>query len=388
MLRIPAAVVWLALCALLAMVGFQLGQWTAQPVPATAALVLGQAVPAHLAPLPAPMPAAVDASANTPAIPNDAAQVQGTGKPSYLADWRLFNQIIDAAKTNPAAAMQQVAGLRGPLRQQAEFQIVSLWAERDSNGVWLWLSANRADNTALFIHALEAVARVQPNVATAYAEQLLNGHRELRRDIYQALITGLGQGGAYLQAVQVVEKISLEPESTSALLHQILETWGLYDPQGAMQWLSRQSDDDKARYSDQLMKSWAAGDPQLAVAAAQSLTGEMRVKLLETSFPKWLAQDAAAASSWLMAQPSSKNLDALFYEVIESGAVKSQPQQALAWAEKITNDEQRLGAITGILSLEKQQNEAAALAHLKSLSTLSDAQRAQLYNDLAFKSSY
>lgn len=390
MIKISQAFVWLVLSVICAVAAFYLGRWTA-PVHEESSLAASLPAVASIdSGAPPQVPAGNSGGQPELLAPASTAVTGGPdaarGKPSYRADLLRFEQLMALAKTNPAAAMQQSGMLRGELKLKAEKEILSLWAERDPNGVWSWLTANRRTSNALFIAVLEPIARSQPNVAIAFAESMVAEHRELRRDIYQSLVTGLAQNGAYAQAVTLIERLTLEPDSKAAFIDQLVDVWASYEPQAALAWLNRQPLDYKEKHLDKLMKSWAAGDPAVAVEAAMSLTGEHRNVLLQSAFPKWLEQDAPAAANWLSAQTPTAELDSLIAESVSAGQWADQPREALKWAEKITTEELRLSAITGQLSIMKQQNPSMALAQLRALNTLSQAQKDQLYIDLAFKS--
>lgn len=388
MIRISQALFWLAVGVFFCALAFFLGRWTAPSE-------INQALPSQINTQISPVPPVAPNAVATTHAPADQSVGQALsdlsfdlgGRSSYARDMKRYELLMTLAKANPAAAMQQVSVLRGGLKQKAEREILSLWAERDANGVWSWLSTNRTDNKALFIQVLEPVARVQPNVAIGYAEGLVATHRELRRDVYQALITGLAQGGAYSQAVTLIEKLTIEAEAKTAFINQLLEDWATYEPQEALNWLERQPQDYKEKHLDKLLKTWVAGEPQVAIDAAMALTGGARNELLQTAFPKWLVADPALAVNWLAAQKPAPELDGLISEVVLSDYLKDQESQALSWAEKIIAEEARLRAITSILSALKQRNSAAALAQLQSLKSLTETQRAQLYTELAFKSS-
>jgi hypothetical protein len=184
----------------------------------------------------------------------------------------------------------------------------------------------------------------------------------------------------------LVERLEIEPETKAELMNLVVGAWATYEPQAAMQWVMTQPEEFKATAVATMGESWSEADPQAAVNFAAGLgSGAARDSLLQPSFKKWLALDPAAASTWLASAPPNKDLDPLISELTAQPSMNNgQVKEALTWAGKMHDPELRLSAVTSILSAFKQKDPSAAAAYLHETSYLSDTERLQLMEDLAF----
>lgn len=307
-------------------------------------------------------------------------------KHSYASDYQLMQQLIALAASNPQSAMEQALHLKGALRAKAQAAILEVWGGIDPNAAWNWVQSFQPENRAQFIHLLEVIGRSEPRSAIALAEKFAVEHRELRKDIYLATVTGLTQSGAYSQARDLVEHLVIEPETKAELMNLVLGAWATYEPQTALQWVMTQPEEFKTAAVATMSESWSEADPQAAVNFAASLGGgATRDSLLQPAFKKWLALDSAAASTWLASAQPGKDLDPLISELAtQPSANNGQVKEALTWAGKVQDPELRLSTVTSILSAFKQKDPTAAAAYLHEISYLSDVERLQLMEDLAF----
>lgn len=304
---------------------------------------------------------------------------------SYAADTKTLQGLLVLAETNPQLAMERAQDFKGPIRLKAESAILDIWATKDPNGAWNWLQSFRPGNTEQFISVLETIGRSEPRSALSYAQKFADSRHEMRKDIYLAAITGITQAGAYSVATEFLEHLDIEPAIKGELISFVASSWGVYEPQAAMQWLSKQPQELRAGAASRLSESWADVDPQGATNYAASVPSPESDPALQQSFSKWLATDSAAATAWLAAEPDQKNLDPLLSEVAtQPELVNSQVKTALSWAERVTDPELRLSTVTTILSAFKQRDSRAALAYLQEITFLTDAERSQLKENLAF----
>jgi hypothetical protein len=330
-------------------------------------------------------------AANSPApvavnLPHKPSTAQGLGKPSYATDYQFMQQLIALAATNPQLAMEQALSLKGALKVQAQTAILAVWGGVDPSAAWNWVVSFQPDNNAQFISLLEVIGRREPRTAMAFAEKFVAEHRELRKDIYAAALAGITQAGAYSLGIDWLEGLELEAETKAELRNFVVSAWAPYEPQAAMQWVLAQPEQQQAAAIDRLSESWSDTDPQAAVNFAANLnSGAKREALLLSAFKKWLSADSAAASSWLASAQLHKDFDPLISEFATQPSVNNgQVKAALDWAGKVHDPELRLSTVTSILSAFKQKDPSAASAYLQDIAYLSDAERTQLREDLAF----
>lgn len=306
------------------------------------------------------------------------------GGGSYAADYQSLQALVALAATNPQLAMEQAQRFKGAIKARAETAILEVWGGVDPYGAWNWVTSFQPENGSQFIKLLEVIGRSQPQTAVSYAEKYVAAHRELRKDIYVATLTGITQAGDYRLATQLLGSLQLEPEVKAELTSMVVTNWAAYEPQAAMKWVASQPEDTKAATLEQLGSSWADADPEGAVNFAASLRDQSRDNLLLPSFKKWLEADSAAATSWLSAQ-HDKAFDPLLSEVATMPELMNDHvKNALAWAGQIHEPELRINTLTSILSAFKQKDPSSAAAYLQEISYLTDAERSRLHQDLAF----
>lgn len=327
-------------------------------------------------------PVVVPASIAQPSQPKNG----GALSRGYAADYQQMQLLVALAATNPQLAMEKAAHFKGVIKAKAQAAILDVWGANDPAAAWNWVETVQPENNQQLIKLLEVIGTHEPRTAVAYAEKFVAAHRELRKDSYTALLTGMTQGGAYQQAMDVLSRLELEPESKTELTNLVVSAWAAYEPQAALHWLATQSEDVRTSAMAPLGESLAETDPQAAVNFAASVSGPESESLLLPAFQKWLRADAAAAGNWLASAPPNKDFDPIISELATQPASNnSQVREGLVWAGKIQNPELRMATATSILSAFKQKDPTAAAAYLQELTYLSDKERAQLKEDLAFE---
>lgn len=306
-----------------------------------------------------------------------------TTKRSYATDHQQLQALLALAASNPQAAMESAQAFRGAIKAKAETEILDIWAAQDPSAAWNWVTSFAPDNNAHYIRLLEVIGRNEPRAAIQFAEQFVANHRELRKDIYQSLLAGIAQGGAYDQAAQVLVAAVLEPQVKAELTGALVSDWAAYEPQAAMQWLASQPGELDEAALVRLGQSWAAADPQGATQYLATMKGRVRDDLLLPSFNRWLTNDPAGAANWLAASQRDASYDPLINELVTSPGFEGQTKTALDWTERMKDPQQRLSTLTSILSAARQRDPAAASAYLRALNYLSEAERQQLASDLA-----
>jgi|GEM_PF-2565431 len=320
----------------------------------------------------------------TPAITAlEPAMQAHAGARNYRSDYQQLQALVVLAATHPQVALEQSQALRGAMKAQAQAAILDVWATHNAFAAWAWLQTNQPNNNAQFIKLLAVVGRSEPAIAIGFAEQFVGAHRELRKDIYQSLLTGMAQAGAYNSALQLLSGLDIEADTKAELNRMVVSAWAIYEPQAALQWLEAQPEEFKAATLNGLGDALSEADPQVMVTFAAAQTGTVRESLLLPAFKQWLETDPAEAAAWLSAMPLQKDFDPIISEMATSPSLlQGQVGEALKWAGRIQDQELRLNAVTSILSVFKQQDPQAAAAYLRSLSYLTESERTRLSENL------
>jgi hypothetical protein len=304
---------------------------------------------------------------------------------TYAADAQQLQLLIALAATNPALAMEKTRQFNGAIKAKAEAAILEVWGSIDPNGAWNWVQLVQPENNVQLIKLLEVIGRTEPRTAMSYAEKYVESHGELRKDIYSSLVAGIIQNGAYDLAIDLVGRLAIEAETKAELTNSILSLWAAYEPQATMQWMMTQPEEVKVANIDRLGEAWADADPQGAVNFAAMQSGATRESLLLPAFKKWLATDAAAATTWLSAAQRHKDFDQIIVEVAtQPSTTNTDVKAALVWAGQVHDAELRVSAVTSILSAFKQKDPHTAATYLQEITYLTDSERTRLAEDLAF----
>lgn len=366
-----------------AALAFMAGRWTA-PVDETLSSTRVELASANNSAEIAPSP--IKVTTQTVAPQQSRPSVSGSPSRGYAADYQQLQLLIALAATNPQLAMEKTLQFKGAIRAKAQAAILEVWAANDPSAAWNWVESFQPENSQQFIKLLEVIGTHEPRIAVSYAEKFVAAHRELRKDSYMSLLAGITQAGAYNLAIDVLSHLEIEPETKTELTNRVVSAWAAYEPQAAMQWVMAQPEELKAMVMEPLGESLSDADPQAAVNFAASLSGSARESLLLPAFKKWLSTDVAAASSWLASAQLNKDFDPVISELATQPTTNNgQVKSALAWAGKIQNPELRIATTVSILSAFKQKDPGTAAAYLHELSYLSDTERAQLKEDLAFE---
>jgi hypothetical protein len=367
----------------IALLAFAAGRWTSPGHSLSSPVSENLTVSYNPAPV-----ESLSRTTNAPAVfePQSGQKIVGSSTRGYAADYQQMQLLIALAATNPQLAIEKTLQFKGAIKARAQAAILDVWAANDPSAAWNWVESVQPENSQQFIKLLEVIGVREPHIAVSYAEKFVAAHRELRKDAYTSLLSGITQGGAYNLAIDAVSRLEIEPETKAELTNMVVSNWAAYEPQSAMQWVMTQPEELKSATLEPLAESWSDTDPQAAVNFAAGLSGSLRESLLLPSFKKWLGVDAASAGSWLASAQLSKDFDPVVSELAtQPTSNNGQVKAALEWAGKIQNSELRLNTATSILSAFKQKDAATAAAYLQELGYLSDAERVQLKENLAFE---
>lgn len=354
---------------------FYFGRWTTPPVySAPVNSAVAEQIAARNCPVVAVAPSP---AANTSNSPKNQAQ------PSYQGDLAHLAQLKTLAQTAPAAALEQTSALRGELKTQAQAELLALWAKQDPQAAWYWLETYQPHNHPAFIALLTNIAIDQPQAALDLAVSFAQANPSIKKDIYQAALKGLAQGGAYDSGSFLIAYLDDQEGIKADLISQLASDWALYEPEAALQWLRAQAD-QPVTVMGRLAAVWAETDPGAATEFSAQQPAVMRDELLTQSFGRWVSSDAANASAWLAAQPAARELDPLISQWVEqASADPGYLSQSLALTGRMTDPEQRINTLLGILSPLRQRDPNMAAAQIAGLQYLSVAEQQRIKNELA-----
>jgi hypothetical protein len=342
--------------------------------------------------------AAICTAANTTSVsnPNQASEKQfqknqstANQRPSYQRDLDILRSLETLATSAPAAALEQASRFKGDLRSQAQTTLLALWARTNPFAAWNWLETYQPDNQAAFLALLKQIGIYQPQTALDLAETMAKANPTMKKDVYQAALKGMAQGGDYESAGFLIDYLDDQEGIKQALISQLAGDWAAYEPAAALHWLMTQPAQLTAPAKGRLGAVWAETDPANATQFALQSAPDIRAEMLEQSFSLWLAEDTANAAVWLDSQPTSPSLDPLIRQLLEHTANDpSYLNQALDLSAHISDSETRINSLLSLLSSLRQRDPAQATTKITQLAFLSESERQRLQRELALTNQF
>lgn len=294
-------------------------------------------------------------------------------------------QLLEAlAAVDPEAAMAQAQQLKGDRQAQAVAAVLAVWGEHDPDAAWKWVAP---DNIYQYDQLLEVFGKNDPEIAARFASGLAGSRPELTQELYLAALMGITHAGGYGTARHMVESANISSEDRNVLMNYVAGAWASYDPQSAAQWVMGQSGDAQNSALIGLGESWSNVDPQAAANFAARLTGSpQRQLLLQQSISKWLMENPTAATNWLASAENHQDYDQAIHTLSTlPNLVRDQAPTALAWSERIYDNNLRMTAVQQILGEMKVKDPVGAVTYARNAPNFTQLQRTQLLNGLEGK---
>jgi hypothetical protein len=198
-----------------------------------------------------------------------------------------------------------------------------------------------------------------------------------------ALIAALSGCRDRALVLRVIEAL---PDATmqAYVVNRLVETWARTDPAAVAAWLDAlPAAIDTMVAQVTVHRIWAGTDAPAAVSHALAIWKTSGAsEPLAAGISAWIVRDAAAAGAWIAAQPRDPVLDRAAAELARSDAVVQQPDIAIRWAQRISNDGQRLQSLETFFARWLDVDRFAARQYLRSSQLLSEQDRSELRESL------
>ncbi len=284
------------------------------------------------------------------------------------------------ATTDPVEACAYAVKLKLPsLGLPPLADPLKVWAARDPRAALAWLRANSgADNTAAKpggwrpISSLRwifgAWALQDMPAAVAEFKQLKEPHE------IDGAITGLSEmaagatdRGEMLSAILAAKSAKGGRDSWHDI-SRLLERWSVVHPQELAAWVDAQEVPKPSHSSlgKSVLKGWLQTDPTAAVQWWLAAPGgyDDKSHRMEGIVEAWSQFDVFAAAEWLTQQPLDEHA-AKSMSTLSQKLASSDPERALAWAERIPVEAYRDSAVASVFTTWAQKDRPAALAALE-----------------------
>lgn len=304
------------------------------------------------------------------------------------------------AQADPAAAMQWLQEQStGAERLRGMLEVVALWAADDSEAALFWLESNAQGLARLetLNNGIELWAGRDPRAAAEWIDGMANDGSKIVAAKSLAASWGRRDPEKVVAWLETLPDDEIKASSALALA----EAWAQHDPQAASRWAFRQAQSsgdvrplknslmaytlENPTGAEALVRQLAADDNNpagtLAYVQARAEIDPARtvdwLSSLEQSDPihqsdnfaqyteaavaEWTKNDSIAASAWLSEQTPGPTRDAAIVGFAES-IQRFEPEAAVAWANTISNPDQRMQELNKSIRGWAARDPQAALA--------------------------
>lgn len=290
---------------------------------------------------------------------------------------RLLRKLTELS---PSAAIQQARRATGERGLRFSLAVLEVWSRNDFAAAWQW-SENAGENLFAFRKTLIAsAADNNRELALQLAREWGASQPEQAADIAAMVVGALAGTGNYLPALQFAQTSSLKVDERESLLRDIANTWTAASPSEAAEWAVKQKAESYDVVLPAVVDSWLNTDPFYAVEFVNSLPeSASRRELMQEAVSRWLAIDQSGATHWLMAAGQRPEFDrAILSYATADDVVRNNPDTALFWARRITDNPLKISALHQILSDLKLSSHPQADTYLQNANELLDEDREKL----------
>ena len=154
------------------------------------------------------------------------------------------------------------------------------------------------------------------------------------------------------------------------LLDKIANSWGLRDPEAALDWASTLEGADRTRVFGQALAGYAENDPEVAASYVDSAANEERQTFIGPVADAFARQDPGGAANWVSGQPEGAGKNDGMRRVIGNW-ITSDPAAASEWLGEQAPSPSR---DQGIVALSYSTFDANPVAAITWANEISDAE--------------
>lgn len=289
--------------------------------------------------------------------------------PSRERNELMYELLTRWGKLDPYNALAFAGGIESmELQNRAMGEVLEGWASTDPVSALKWLDTNGVEFPARIYgdylgDIMEGYAQTNPQLAFAYVEGLPSdtvGNRRIRDRALREVIDVMVEQNNISMAIELTTAMDDDSSRTNAL-SEIVDEWAEMDPLAAKDFVESMADDPAyAEMQRAVLREWADDDP---VAASEWL-GTMdpedpNLPRLATSLvERWTRYDLNAAAEWLNEAPSSPEMDRAV-GIFSMRAAQDDPQNALTWAQSVSDDRTRQRLENQIIPMFREQDPQA-----------------------------
>ena len=289
----------------------------------------------------------------------------------------------------------------GLLRRSTEIELLlRYWATHQPEEASRWAveSSPRGFRNAAIFSALTLWAQVDPLAALPEVEKWAN-QADVKEAALQSMVLGwfaagnppelqkfiqaLGLGMVRQRALSIYVRAFIDENGMEALMrwaeslpdddtkykmgvYRQVSYWAtVYDLEAGIGWCEAHCDGPHgAELRNMIASAWIRNDPQAAVEwLSNAPEGREKDRTTRGVFTKWLRMDREAALRWVPTQLSGGELKPWIQPILVPYAAtiaEDSPAEAIEWAERIENDNERQWALIQVARRWRNVDEAAS----------------------------
>ena len=256
-------------------------------------------------------------------------------------------------------------------REAAVFAALSVWAEADPQAAakvaWSWGDEQRILESIVPIALVRGwYARNDPPELRQFLRDLdvgVPGQRALAAYI-RVLIQTRGSEAAIRWAESLPEDDETDKTYKKTVYRRTVDALSLLDTEAAMRWCETQCDGPYGSDMRGLIgRNWALRDGAAALAwLSTAPEGHDRTLALKLTFDLWARTDLEAARAWMAAQTTGEPAPwvRVIYPTYAQLLSGKDPAEAMRWASRIENEQEREHLMIGVARVWRHLDEAAA----------------------------
>jgi len=240
-------------------------------------------------------------------------------------------------------------------------------------------------NLALAL-AIKQMAAADPNGLVAWVKSLLQSGEsfegfDIPRIAGTAVEALLQKGDIALARSAVEQWAQVGPPLGNNTFEAVALDIAGTSPTGAMAWLkSLPASNDRNYALTTLSAVWVKSDPKAAMEWAMQLgSADGREPVMERAFNQWAQDDEASARQWLNGHLSDPVAEKMVVSMVaESDLAYSNPQEAIVWADMISDPSARLENVEDVFLSWARRDLDAAANYIKDDPALTPAEKKQV----------
>ena len=256
-------------------------------------------------------------------------------------------------------------------RQMARMGVFSAWAQSDPEAAWAHLQRTRTEDSeeGAFGGRNMALSGLFSSMAAKDPAQAFSRLASLDDPTErQMALNGIAQSAwDDSSRARLMEHIATLPdegerkEARAAILGQL----ALMDPDQAVKMTADLPASERQEAAQRVGTTLMMSDPERgATLLLENTQPENKKQIYQQIVAQWVQADANKAGAWLGAQPPSPDLDGA-RSLFATQVANRDPESAMAWAQTVTDEDQRASTIGQVYKSWNKKDEAAATAALE-----------------------